>query len=70
MDGQKTRKSDVARKAPVKVQTELWPDVQVLDSELGDIAELGIDENSRLAAIHTTPRASTSLSRWKKTSTE
>ena len=45
MDGQKTRKSEVARKAPVKVQAELWPDVQVLDSELGDNAKLAIDEN-------------------------
>ena len=45
MDGQKTRKTAVPRKAPVKVQAELWPDVQVLDSELGDNAELAIDEN-------------------------
>jgi hypothetical protein len=45
MDGQKTRKSEVARKAPVKVQTELWPNVRVLDTKLGDIAELAIDED-------------------------
>ncbi len=45
MDGRKTQKSEVARKAPVKAQTELWPNVQVVGSELGDIDELAIDEN-------------------------
>jgi hypothetical protein len=45
MDGQKTRKTAVTRKAPLKVQTELSDEVRVLDSELGEIDELAIDEN-------------------------
>jgi hypothetical protein len=45
MDEQKTRKTDVARKAPVRVQTELWPNVRVLGSKLGEIDGLAIDEN-------------------------
>ena len=34
MDGQKTRKTEAARKAPLKVRNELWDKVRVLDSEL------------------------------------
>ena len=45
MDGQKTRKTEVARKAPVRVQTGLWDNVRVLDSKLGEIDELNIDED-------------------------
>jgi hypothetical protein len=45
MDGQKTRKSEAARKAPLKVQNELWDSVRVLGSELGEIDELAIDES-------------------------
>ena len=45
MDGQKTRKPESARKAPLKLQTELWNNVRVLDSELGEIGELAIDED-------------------------
>ena len=45
MDAQKTRKPEVARKAPMKVQSELWDNVRVLDSKLGEIAELAIDES-------------------------
>ena len=45
MDGQKTRKPEVARKAPMKVQSELWDNVRVLDSELGEIDKLAIDES-------------------------
>ena len=45
MDAQKTRKPEVARKAPMKVQSELWDNVRVLDSKLGEIDELAIDES-------------------------
>jgi hypothetical protein len=45
MDGQKTRKTEVARKAPIKVQSGLWDNVRVLDSKLGEIDELAIDED-------------------------
>lgn len=45
MDGQKTRKTEVARKAPVRVQAGLWDNVRVLDSKLGEIDELTIDED-------------------------
>jgi hypothetical protein len=45
MDGQKTRKTEVARKAPIRVQAELWDNVRVLDSKLGEIDELAIDED-------------------------
>jgi hypothetical protein len=45
MDGQKTRKTDVVRKAPLRVQAGLWDNVRVLDSKLGEIDELAIDED-------------------------
>ena len=45
MDAQKTRKPEVARKVPMKVQSELWDNVRVLDSELGEIDKLAIDES-------------------------
>lgn len=45
MDGQKTRKPEVERKAPIRVQSELWDNVRVLDSKLGEIDELAIDED-------------------------
>ncbi len=45
MDEQKTRKTADLRKTPLKVQTDLRDKVRVLDSELGEIDELAIDEN-------------------------
>ncbi len=45
MDEQKTRKTADLRKTPLKVQTDLWDKVRVLDSELGEIDELAIDDN-------------------------
>jgi hypothetical protein len=45
MDGQKTRKTEVARKAPIRVQSGLWDNVRVLDSKLGEIDELAVDED-------------------------
>ena len=45
MDGQKTRKTEVARKAPIRAQSRLWDSVRVLDSRLGEIDELAIDED-------------------------
>ena len=45
MEGTKTRKAPVEGEAPVKLQTDLWNNVRVLDSELGDIQELAIDDD-------------------------
>ena len=45
MDGPKTRKAEETRKAPLKLQTDLWNNVRVLDSELGEIGELTVDED-------------------------
>jgi hypothetical protein len=44
MEGPKTQKAPVEGKAPAKLQTELWDNVRVLDSELGEIDELTIDD--------------------------
>ena len=44
MEGPKTPKAPDESKAPEKLQTELWNNVRVLDSELGEIDELSIDE--------------------------
>ncbi len=45
MEGPKTRKAPVESEAPAKLQTDLWNNVRVLDSELGDIQELAIDDD-------------------------
>lgn len=45
MEATKTRKAPVEGEAPAKHQTELWNNVRVLDSELGDIHELAIDDD-------------------------
>lgn len=45
MDGPKTRKTEAVRKAPIRGQTGLWDNVRVLDSKLGEIDELAIDED-------------------------
>ena len=69
MDGQKTRKTAVTRKAPLKVQTELWDEVRVLTPNWVKLMNWPSTRISRPAAIHTTPRVSTSLSNWKKAPT-
>jgi hypothetical protein len=45
MDGQKTRKTAEVRKTPLKIQTDLWKKVRVLDSEVSDADELAIDDD-------------------------
>ena len=45
MDAQKTRKTEVARKAPVRAQTGLWDNVRVHASKLGENAALPMDED-------------------------
>ena len=45
MDGPKTPKTDAIRKAPIRVQGGLWDSVRVVDSKLGEIHELAIDED-------------------------
>ncbi len=45
MEATKTRKTPVEGEAPAKLQTELWKNVRALDSELGDIQELAIDDD-------------------------
>lgn len=44
MEGTKARKAPVEDQEPAKLQTELWKKVRVLDSELGDIDELSIND--------------------------
>lgn len=45
MEGTKTRKAPVEGEAPAELQSDLWNNVRVLDSELGDIHELAIDDD-------------------------
>jgi len=45
MDTSKTRPVATAHKSPVKVETDLRNNVQVLHSELSEIDELSIDED-------------------------
>jgi hypothetical protein len=66
MDGQKTRKTEVARKAPIRVQSGLWDNVRVLDSKLGEIDELAVDEDFDLGG----DPYRTTVSRRKTATTE
>lgn len=45
MNTQKTRSMDTARRSPVKVETDLRNNVQVLHSKLRESDELTIDED-------------------------
>ena len=45
METSKTRPVTTARKSPVKVETDLRNNVQVLHSKLNEIDELAIDED-------------------------
>ncbi|MDX1406238.1 MAG: hypothetical protein R3192_16995 [Woeseiaceae bacterium] len=45
MQGTKTRKAPLEDQAPAEFQTSLWKNVRALDSELGDIGELTIDDD-------------------------
>lgn len=45
MEASKTRKAPVEDEPAADLQTDLWTNVRVLDSELGDIQELAIDDD-------------------------